>query len=97
MHSRTYQYDAPRYPFGQGSETKEMRVHRNGDYSGDIQFVVANEEIDYTADTMGENGTSQVRIPYEVIEQIVLDKLASDRVSALEQADHHDLKKLLFR
>lgn len=95
MISTTFRYNDPRYPFGQGVAAKEMTVHHNGDFSGDMQFVVDNDKITFTG--FDSDVPSSVRIPYEVIEQVVLAKLARDKINTLENVDHRDLRKLLFR
>lgn len=72
-------------------EGKTVVFHHNGDYSGDV--TVAVEES--TSDPWFENNIYTVSLPFAVIEEFVLDKLRSELVAKLEQAEGAELKALL--
>lgn len=62
--------------------------HHNGDYS-EVIIVLPPESgrID--------NNTLNVMVPFQALEQLVLDKLRSELISKLEQAEGEELKALL--
>jgi hypothetical protein len=62
---------------------EEFTVHHNGDYSGDIEIV-------------NGDGKESITIPYQIIEELVLDKLRKEAISAFEEAEYKDLKKKLL-
>jgi hypothetical protein len=91
MHSKSYQLPGSRI----GHE-KEVHLHHDGDYSGDVVISVRKEfeVVSYMPSTNG--GTYELAIPFDILEKFVLDKLRGEAISAFEEADYKDLKKKLI-
>lgn len=55
-------------------------IHHNGDYSGNVKMIVSTEWIEKSSEPFW-----LVNIPFEVLEELVGQKMQSDQISKLEQ------------
>jgi hypothetical protein len=71
-------------------EYGEVTFHHNGDYSGFVTIVMPSDECEMAL----EHRTNRVnvQVPFDVIEQLVMDKLRREMVSALESMSDEDFK-----
>ena len=66
-------------------------AHHHGDFSGDVIFVVSKDAVEGLSDLV------EVKIPFEDIEKVVLEKYRRGTISELEQMDTEQLVKLFGR
>jgi hypothetical protein len=102
MHSGTYTVNVGRYTSASASgyqETPEdFQVHFNGDFSGDIWVDLRLRQAADRLDVqhIGDaDSLYTVKLPYYLLEQIVMDKLRQDLVSKIEQMESSEFKELL--
>lgn len=62
-----------------------VRAHYNGDFSGDIEFVVSNEQVDEAI--MSDTTKSAVRIPASFILELVGHYLLGQLTSVLQSVE----------
>jgi hypothetical protein len=105
MHSGTYTVNVGNYTNKTGyvETSEEFRVHFNGDFSGDVIINVCTDRIDPYPDPpasdLADGGVAldaNVKIPYDLLEQIVMSKLQQDLVSKVENMDTEAFKHVLL-
>lgn len=95
MHSGTYTVKVGHYTNRTGyvEKPEEFQVHYNGDYSGDVWFTdVAPERVD-----LDRGLGAVVKLPYDLLEQIVMDKLKKELEAKVKNMDMDTFKKFLQR
>jgi len=71
--------------------TDDITAHFHGDFSGDVTFDLSGEA------SQNAEYCNEVRIPFEALEKIVLEKYKRDTISQLEQMDDEQLRNLFGR
>jgi hypothetical protein len=101
MHTFDWQGDADneQKPLYNGSENTRVVMHHNGDYSGNVKFVlpyrVANTvkvPVGTWTNKVGEPLT-EVNIPFEAMKSLVLNYLRDQQISALENLSDENLER----
>jgi hypothetical protein len=98
MHSETYEVrngkvvdDGPAFPLTY--LTEEFRVHHNGDYSGDVWFTgVSPNRVEFPEDSLD---VEVIKLPYELLEKIVMDKVRREMINRLMELDESSFKSVL--
>ena len=83
MHSTNYDDD----------DLGTIVMHHNGDYSGNVQFdisTVAVRPVDYP---LGDSRI-EVQIPFEALQELVINKIRNAMISKLEQIEVKELVNL---
>ena len=98
MHSSEYVYtdQVPDHDNPHPLTPELFYFHHNGDFSGD---VIINLEAWRTVQTVepcdfgsrNDQGICEVKIPFEVLAQLVSEAVLSKRVSDLEQANYRKI------
>jgi hypothetical protein len=65
------------------------RFHHNGGYEGDVVVVVPSDTAEMTLSH--NEHTVSVRVPYEAMERLVLDKLRGEFINKLETLGYEAL------
>lgn len=93
MHSKDAVYVDHHNEFTDG-KPELITMHHNGDYSGDVTFVVQHPRVMNSLPggvKVYNNSTVEVKIPFEVLRDLVADWARNERVSKLEQMDPRDV------
>lgn len=69
-------------------EGNHIYIHRNGGYDGDVH-IQKYDDVD-------EVKLQEVTIPFEVLEQLVGQKVNSDLISKLEDMDGKETLRFLY-
>jgi hypothetical protein len=91
MHSSTYEGD------DYVGDRWQVTFLHNGDYSGDVKITDVRFRTSAGVPlSPAEAGDVEIEIPFEAIEEFVLDKLRAEKISRLELATYDELKNELF-
>jgi hypothetical protein len=93
MHSKDVVYTSGTNEFTDGAP-EAITMHYEGDYSGDVIFIVQHPRVmnsPNVAHTVHGNTTVEVRIPYEVIRDLVADDVRAQLIRNLEQMESRDI------
>lgn len=82
MHTRVFKLK-------EGKKTVEHTVHYDGHFEGDVLL----ENPDYVKDD--PESEPYFKVPFELLEQLVLEKYKDRMISKLEDANYEELKGLL--
>jgi hypothetical protein len=68
-------------------------IHYNGDYSGDVQFVMMDARVEDRPELgkIWDNPVVSVYIPFEVIRDLVADWVRANLIRNLEQMPERDV------
>lgn len=87
------------HPKISGPLKSNVIMHHNGDYSGNIKFLLPNRIAD--ASTMphfyaDESSAATVHIPFAAIKHLVLQYLRNKAISRLENVEDDELEDLII-
>lgn len=80
--------------FGTGTHSDEeydVVIHHNGDYSGEVLIVMPTETRTYggrleaSVQTLHHPPHQEIRVPFSVLEELVGQKVLSEKTSKLER------------
>jgi hypothetical protein len=91
-HTKDVVYVSSRNEFTNG-KPENILIHHNGDYSGEVEFIMMDVRIEERPDLekIWGNTVASVHIPFEVIRDLVADWVRANLIRNLEQMPERDV------